>query len=436
MHRRKLITGIATAGALSLAGCSGSSDTTESDSQDEEEDSIDIQGQQFYFQDETGTLGHIAHENPPENTPDWQTINNKLTEDEWKEKQINDIEKANKKEYKGAPTPNGLNEDMDWMLNRTKELFQNPSMVDVPFPKHLEPSIQKEDNEITFTRALIQATQEAGVDSSGLSDDMVANMAEYAEQELDIVNFNNYKLSTLPSCEAVSAANPGGHVGGVKDGGGNSGFTHMAGLLQYQKNGETELKYTEMTQAAQANKFKHSIREPEESVYRSDIEQGQLDTGQWPHHFVTSLDYTKVREIEAKDENIMGFGEVPGSDGYQVSLGDIIERFLVNLVDDSGHNSLLDETEAEEKGGSCLVSDEFGESLEHDYLLDPDPESRQYVENIARGIYQIGEQMGWNTEMVLTGTIDEPEMRITERETANEVRKQHAYDQVREMVSG
>lgn len=437
MHRRKLLTGVATAGALSIAGCAGGSNTTESAS---EEDALDIHGQRFYFEDEKDSLGHLTEEDAPEDAADWQIIHNTLSEDEWQQKQINDIEKARigPKSTGTIPAPQGLARDMDWMLNRTEEIFQNPSKINVPFPGGLEPGIQQEDDEITFTRAIIQSTQEAGVDSSGLADDMVANMAEYAEQQLDIVDFNDYKLSTLPSTEQVSAKNPGGHVGYVKGedgwGGGNSGFRHMAGLLQYSRGDGTELKYTEMIKAVQAPKFNFSIRDPEESVYRSNIEEGQLETGQWPHHFVTALDYTKARKLEAMNENILGFTPDSESEEYRKGLGENIERFFINMVDDSGYNSLIEDNDLDP--GSCIVSDEFGESLETDYILNSKPETRQYVEGIARGLYQIGDQAGLDKHLALTGTIENPEIRITDQDTANEIRRQQAYDQVREQVVG
>jgi hypothetical protein len=190
MHRRKLITGIATAGALSLAGCSGSSDTTESDSQDEEEDSIGIQGQQFYFQDTTGTMGQLGEQNPPSEAQDWQVIKNELTEDEWQEKQRNDVDyvtNAYGPESKYSPNNAEIDQTVEKMLERAEEIYKNQEFNTVEGI----PDIENEDDEITFTRSLIKASQEAGVDSSGLANIVVSNMAEYAEQELDFLDFDN-----------------------------------------------------------------------------------------------------------------------------------------------------------------------------------------------------------------------------------------------------
>ena len=119
-------------------------------------------------------------------------------------------------------------------------------------------------------------------------------------------------------------------------------------------------------------------------------------------------------------------------------IGDYVRAFLVELVDDSSdgvYEGEGNDTNFGSNPGRFLISDEFGESLEENYLLDPDPETRQYVENIARGVYQIGDDIGWENHMALTGTIENPEIRITDLETVNQVRKEQAYDQVRERVT-
>jgi hypothetical protein len=103
----------------------------------------------------------------------------------------------------------------------------------------------------------------------------------------------------------------------------------------------------------------------------------------------------------------------------------------------TGYNNNPDRSleEARTVMDGTLVSDEFGESLES-FVTDPSAEERQYVENIARGMYQIQEQEGWGTSLALTGTIEDPEILPTDQETVNAVREDQAYDQVRERVAG
>ena len=280
-------------------------------------------------------------------------------------------------------------------------------------------------------------------------------MAEYAEQELDFVDFDNYKLSTLPSTEQISEANPGGHVGYVRNGVGNTGFRHMPALLQYNKDGETEVKYAELTRATLAGRFWRSIRDPEESKYRSSLENDIIKhedetkaNGGFPEHFVTALDYSKARELELRNEDILGFGPANASTTNKyLSLGDQIGQFLTELVDDYGFTGYEGEDgtdinpdmnigteETGEMVAQTLVSDEFGESLE-EYVVDPDPETREYIESIGRGIYTIRQEQGWDTALALTGTIENPEIRGTTRETADKIRADQAYDQIRERVT-
>ena len=235
MYRRSLLTAV---GVTAVAGCLGDS---QSESKEEEDDTINPQGQQFYFQDETGTLGQLGEATTPEDAADWQVINNDLSEDDWQEMQINDIEET-RAAIKQGPDPNyeGLRYDLDKILDETVSIYQQQDF-NVVAPDFMPTSIENEDEEITFTRALVKAANNAGINSSGLADIVIAGMAEYAVQELDIVEFEDYKLSTVPSTEAIPESGLGGHVAGIKDGEGNSGFRHMAGFLQYNKNGDTEI---------------------------------------------------------------------------------------------------------------------------------------------------------------------------------------------------
>jgi len=313
------------------------------------------------------------------------------------------------------------------MLERAEEIYKNQQFNTWDG----EPDIENEDDEITFTRSLIKASQEAGVDTSGLANQIVTNMAEYAEQELDFVDFDNFKLSTLPSTETLrSSQSESSHEGGPREASSgatykNSGFVHMPALLQYNKDGKTEVKYTELTQATLANRFWRSIRDPEDSKYRASLDQDTMKHGGFPEHFVTALDYTKARELELRNEDILGFGPNPGpSDNDYESLGDEIGQFLTQLVDDmyiTGYqeddqeiNPDIDRPD-DVTEGHTLVSDEFGESLE-EYVVDPDPETREYVENIGRGIYTIRQEQGWDTDLALTGTIEDPEIRGTTKD--------------------
>ncbi len=432
----------------STQGSDGQSpqDTETATEEDDQQTEADPENAvRYFFEDETGALGHLADDETPENYD--HTITNSATESEYQEMQRNDqtyVEDAASSQT--APHGEGLDMTVDEMITRAEEIYNNPQEnIDTLGYEDLD--FSKEDDEIVFTRALIKASQEAGVDSSGLADIVVANMAEDAVDQIQ-PGFTDFKLSTLPATEPIAPGSQG-HSGGVRENEynqsfGNSGFRHMAALLQYEKDGETELKYAEQTNPVNVDIFRRVIRDPDFSLYRSDLDQDTVnvsrnsepgDTGNmFPEHYVTALDYTKARELESSEENILGLGG--NTKGGINATGDYIGQVLYQLVDDmsiTGYDNNpdrnLDSPQAVIDG--TLVSDEFGQSLE-EFVTNPTAEERQYVENIARGMYQIQQQEGWGTSLALIGTIENPEILPTDQETVNAVRQDQAYDQVRE----
>ena len=366
MRRRTFIRGsaaIGTAGVMSVAGCMDGSNEESIEETEEEQNTIQRNGEQYFFQDTTGTMGQLGEGSAPSEAQDWQVIQNELTEDDWQEKQTNDIERVRRERNLARQSANdGIEQTLEEMLQRVEEIYKNQQfntwdgLID----------IENEDDEITFTRSLIKASQEAGVDSSGLADDIVSNMAEYAEQELDFVDFDNYKLSTLPATETIELhRGPDSHDGAPRRGFMNSGFSHFPALLQYSKDGETEVKYTEMTKATLPNKFRDAVRDPEDSKYRASLDQDTMKNGEFPEHFVTALDYSKARELELRNEDILGFGPSDGPvDNDYESLGDEIGQFLTELVDDYHLSGIMGQSPDMNKGddvqiGSTLVSDEL-----------------------------------------------------------------------------
>ena len=447
--RRELLQLLAsgvTVGTIGLAGCSSSANQTEPQEEEQEP-----QTGQIYFQDQTGTLGHLAEPSNPANAEDWQVISNDLSEDDWQEKQENDIWQIERRQIDNEQV--GLNKSVDEYVQRAEEIFLNEEF-NHDYPKMFD--ISAEDDEVTFTRALIKSVQEdPAVDTSGLADDVIANLAEHAATQIDAVDFNDYKLSTVPATESLAIHQHTSPNKGAPEGGNvNSSFTHMPAVLQYNKNGETEVKYTELTDPLIAGRFFESIRDPENSKYQSGTDEEEFtDYGHpdseffgygIPEHFVTALDYTKVRELEQRDEDILGFGPNRSpSDNDQWSVGDKIDQFLNELVDDvyitgyseDGEEINPDLNRSEDANpGKTVVSDEFGGSLE-EYVLDPDPETRQYMENVGRGLYTIRQQEGWDTNLALTGTLQNPEITATTIDQINEIREQHAYNEVRDRVA-
>ncbi|WP_154018263.1 hypothetical protein [Halolamina sediminis] len=465
MRRRRFLRhGFIAGVTVSIAGCNtktgtpdGESDTStpgadetpedtatsaeQTPSEGEQQPSEDSEpAARYFFEDETGALGHLADDEVPQNYD--HSITNSATESEYREMQRND------RQYPEGLEDGQLTMTVDEMISRAEEIYNNPE-ENIDTLGYEDLNFAEEDDEIVFTRALIKASQEAGVTSSGLADIVVANIAEDAVDQIQ-PGFTEFKLSTLPATEPIAPGGQG-HSGGVRENEynqsfGNSGFRHMAALLQYEKDGETELKYAEQTNSVNVNTFRRVIRHPEFSLYRSSLEQDTVDNARdsepgdegtmFPEHYVTALDYTKARELESSEDNILGLGE--NTFGGLNATGDYIGGVLFQLVDDmsiTGYDNNpdrnLDSPEAVIDG--TLVSDEFGESLEQ-FVTDPTREKRQYIENIARGMYQIQEQEGWGTSLALTGTLEDPEILPTDQPTVNAVRQDKAYDQVRKRV--
>lgn len=399
----------------------------------------------YFFQDETGALGHLADDEVPENYD--HTITNTKTEQEYHEIQRNDRTFAeDAASNQRAPQGQGLEMTVDEIINRAEEIYNNPEQeFDVP-DSFDDINFAEEDDEMTFVRSLIKAADEAGVDSSGLANMVINNLAEDAVDQIQ-PGFTDFKLSTLPATEAINPAAQG-HAGGVQgteygDEYGNSGFRHLPGILQYQKNGETEVKYAELTDAIDVTPtFYHVIRDPEDSIYRESLEQETVNTTgggngiRFPEHYVTAFDYEKARDLQS--QGILGL-ESNGK-GVINGVGDYLGVVLFQLVDDIGitgydTNPDLDLPNPQVAVDGTIVSDEFGESIE-EYVTNPTTEKRQYMENIGRGMHQVQQQEGWGTSLALTGTLEDPEILPTDQETVNQVRQDQAYDQVKERVAG
>lgn len=450
MRRREFLrTGAVVGVTTAMAGCTAGTGSDESPQTETSPPAAESDGEtpqdtetpvRYFFEDETGALGHLGDENTPGDYD--HVITNTATEADYDEIQRND------RVYPEGLEQGQLTMSVDEMITRAEELYRNPQeKIDTLGIEDL--NFAEEDDEIVFTRALIQASKEAGVDSSGLANIVVSNMAEDAVDQIQ-PGFTNFKLSTLAATEPVAPGGQG-HSGGVRENEfnqsfGNSGFRHMAALLQYEKDGETQLKYAEQTDPVNVDIFRRVIRDPQFSLYRSSLDQDTVDTSRdskpgdtgsaFPEHYVTAFDYTKARELERADENILGY--IQNESGTVVGLGDQIDEALRHLVDDMGvtgynNNEDLNLGTARPDWGGTVVSDQFGESLE-EYVLGPTTENRQYLENIGRGLFQIRNQEGMDTSIALTGTVEDPEILPTDQSTLNAVREDQVYDQVRERV--
>lgn len=291
MKRRKFLGGLATTAAAGVAGCSGlgggnGEDEDESTTTEEPETAV-----QYFFEDETGALGPLTDQEPE--LDETRKVVNQMTEQEYREFQTNDTEFASRA-IDGTMRPirdedgESLDYTVEEMIDRAEEVYNNPKILYEeagPKESRRERGINLEDepDEHRFTRAIIFATMEAGVTSSGGANNIAPNIAEAAVEEIQpdfLDETNNYKLSTLRSSESVLAGPNERFIdkdsketleyeNGYEETKAATGFRHPMGLLQYDKNGETHLKYVEVTDSISADLFyPDSIRDPEESLYR------------------------------------------------------------------------------------------------------------------------------------------------------------------------
>lgn len=463
MRRRDFVRACALLGATTaIAGCNTttssteSTETTESDlpaGTEPDDPSEQTRGgteiaNRYVFEDETGTLGHLGDDTIPDDHD--HVITNTLTESEYDELQRNDRDYAEDAVSSDrAPQGEGLEMTVDEMIDRTEEIYNDPVEHIEPCSCYDDLDLTAEDDEIVFTRALIKAAQEAGTDSSGLADIVTANMAEDAVDQIQ-PGFTDYKLSTIRATEPIAPGKTGA-TGGAKRTNDwdqtfvSSGFRHLPGILQYEKDGETKVKYAELTDATNVDIFRRVIRDPEFSAYRSSLDQDTIsvsrdsepgDSGSsFPEHYVTAFDYEKARELES--QGILGLGKNKAG-GFN-AVGDSIGIVLFDLVDDmsiTGYDTNPDRSlhDAQAVIDGTLVSDSFGRSIEN-YITDPTTQKRQYIENVARGMFQIQQQEGWGTSFALTGTLEDPEIIPTDQNIINQVRKDEAYDEVRERAT-
>jgi len=169
--RRFLRTGLVTGLTIGVAGCSTDADgppdsatssapTQEADDQTQQDSSMQEQANteprsKYFFQDETGALGHLADVDIPDDAD--HVITNETTDAEFQEMQRND------RQYPEGLEQGQLTMSVDEMITRAEEIYQNPTEhLDTERAETLGVNLTEEDNGITFTRALIKTSQEAG----------------------------------------------------------------------------------------------------------------------------------------------------------------------------------------------------------------------------------------------------------------------------------
>jgi len=277
-ERRKLLEALGTAGATALAGCSFEKDNNEwrEDTPTPTPEPEAPQGTfQYFFNDQTGTLGQVGDQNIPEDAPDWQVVDNELEENDWQEMESNDLEGAKKIiERKEWDTQVG----MDGQKNRTQQYFKNPeeAFQATDFNQEYEGDIWNAHDAVIYTASLMKASFESlTVGTSGGRDTIINSIAEPVLNDLDI-EIPGYSLSTHVGTEPTDAApNDEEDIGHwdiernvapadkdaqfMKE---STGLSHLLGLLQYRdEEGGQQVRYVET--AGTTGPYRSWLREPE-----------------------------------------------------------------------------------------------------------------------------------------------------------------------------
>ncbi|WP_311170619.1 hypothetical protein [Halobellus ordinarius] len=414
MNRRRLLATIGGVGVTGLAGCNAilGNDEEEFDPREAEF--------QYFFVDETGTLGGTAEgQEPPEDAEDWQIVRNTVTESDWKAMQGNDVERARGYLAGEATDVAGREEfegTVEEIVQRTQEIYENPEeALDTSSATegHIFEQMQQEDDPVAFTRALIHATDTVtDVTSSGGKAFLAPNIAEYAVEELGL-EFPEYELSGISSTEPTGLEDQmiEGSMRETEDGGtvGTGGMTHLLSLLTYEKGGELQNKYVENIKAHPTSTFRSMLRDPEDSAYREPIEGGRFKIHEntqgapmWPEHYATDFEQEKLEKMREMGIDI----ERPGMQ---------LVSTAVNMIDDG----LNDRTSRPVDGYRITVSDEIKEQAE-DFALNPTKEKKEKIENFGKISYsvlekQIGEDYrsdpvyGADNPIRIEGSLENPE---------------------------
>lgn len=396
MRRRKFLRNGIVVGSTCVAGCMGDSGGTTGESQGSEQP----QAYRFYFDDQADTLGGAADQEIPEDAINQQVSTNTTTEDEWQEMQLNDVEFT-----KIALNTRGMYNisegSVEGIEQQTIQLYQER--------KDSSEFQDQHDAEI-FTESVLDAVLEVTDASTGpAQSSVVKTVADHIAHTNEQVDLQNYKLSEGRSM--------------IGDAGGNR-LSHPIGLLQYEEDGETQVRYAEIE-----NRFNNSHSIPEKSVYATPIGAETQWSDSDPSDWVSVFDYQKFRRLY---EN--------GDIDKDRSLGRQLTISLMNVVDDVSSVG-YDLTESETETGrdneladepiDAVVSDSFGTSVE-DYVKNPEEGEyiRKEFETTARTIFTALETENFGGEFALDGDLSNPVVYKTEKDALEKIRADMAYDEV------
>lgn len=446
----KLMGAGAAAGIASMAGCSiplGGNGSKDDDPWETPTETPEPEAAketfEYFFNDQTGTLGHIG-DDVPEDAPDWQVVDNTLEEDDWQQFETNDLT------GEGAVNSRAI-EDIwqtrvqegtpEQVMEATRRNFQNPreTFEGTLYNDFYNGNLWEEHDAVIYTASLVKATDDnTNIGSSAYMDWVVPSVAEPFLDRMEI-EIPGYRLSSLLTTEAgdpeknqdgqripleeqnvprdVAPEDKEGQF--IKVG---SGLAHPVGFLQYQENGEQRTKIAENTGADR--RWMSWIRDPDESLYGLSLDEEAVELNnleRHPAHWVSAFHYDKAREIQ----------EMGGFDSYG-ALDSSVMGSLYQMVEDIGNDHLLagdgpgrPESYGRTPGWDIIVDDSFGRSVQ-DAMNNPTREKSEYMEYAGRAFKAAMDKQGWDEPLRVSGTLEDPTYEHLAREEFEDIIDQRA----------
>ncbi len=382
MDRRLFVRTLGVTGATALAGCTGGLFGSGGEDVDPKEEEF-----RYFLDDQTGTLGSAADDSVPEDAAEWQVVENTLEEDDWAEKQENDLQKARgflQGTLERYPNKGAHEGSVEEIIARTEEIYNNPGTVDNELMRE---KLESDDDPVRFTRSLVRATDEVtDVTTSGGKDFIVPNIAESAAEEVGLET-NVYNLNSTIAAEPLEhleedqlfegsiRERENGNTVGIK-------MTHLISTLEYEKDGELHTKYVENTGALPSRRFRSAIGDPEERLYRMPIEEGPFELNRetmWPEHYVTAFDTSKMEEM-------VEIGVIPER------LENLPSKAIGGMLFDRVDDGINDLNYLPNGGIKTRFSDQIKDQVE-DYILNPTVEKKRRLDSLARATYLVAEKV-------------------------------------------
>ena len=371
MKRRTFLKGTAgAAGLTSLSGCAsfldgdgGGDEPQDGYKAGDEDDPVDYapsetNARRVDFIDNTGALGHVAHQDVDDYEGRPVEYENDHSEANFQEMSDNDIQRARR--Y--------LNEN-DSSIDEIRTFVES----------EIEESPQGESDERALVRGIGKGiNSETLIGSSLETSHVIKPLAETFAEELSLdENFEAWITgSTIPLTEGR--------------------FAHSLLTISYQEDGELVRDYVEPAlpdTPGLGDSGDEAVRRPESSVY-SDPEGLE---------YLGGYEFSKM--IDAAREGLVA-QEDSMHPMHAVSLG-LVGHFR-KMIDTATNDINLDYQPP--NGWNVAVTPEFGNSVEEAFYENWNENTKQKMENIGRAMQTFYEEEGGEGYLGFSSTLEEPEL--------------------------